>query len=324
MSGGATWRLVTPSAVGAVAIIELSANGDELSPELARLGLGDVTLGACVLREILGVDRGLVARVGQSVAWLMPHGGIGVVRAIGAELTRRGLRATSRVDPRLAYPEAIDEHEARMLAALSGATSPMAIELLLDQPRRWRQPGAVSDPVRDELLHRLLEPPLVMAVGASNIGKSTLLNALAGRGVSIVADEAGTTRDHVGVLLDLGGLWVRFIDTPGVRAGLDPVRDSAEMEAAAAARKLVGDAELVLSCGDPAHPPLDVETRGVVLCVCLRSDLGNESWTSDCRVSVQRREGLEALVSQAREALVPAWALSHAGPWRFWAGAEPG
>lgn len=321
MSGGATWRLVSPAAVGAVAVIELVSDQGGVEPELRRLGLGEVALGACVLRDLLGVDRGLVARVGDGVAWLMPHGGVAVVRAICRELERRGVREHRGTDPRTAYPEACDEIEALTLAALARAPSPMAVDLLLDQPRRWRLPGATSDPERDRLLNRLIEPPLVVAVGASNIGKSTLLNALAGRGVSIVADEPGTTRDHVGVTLDLGGLWVRFIDTPGVRHGLDPRADAAEIEAAAAARALAESAALVLSCGDPAHAPIAIQTAGTVLTVCLRADLGPAPWECDRRVSVVRREGIEEMVAAVRETLVPAWAREHPGPWAFWDGA---
>jgi tRNA modification GTPase len=321
VSGSATWRLVSPAAVGAVAVIELVSDPGAVGPELRRLGLGEVAAGACALRDILGVDRGLIARVGDGVAWLMPHGGLAVVRAICRELERRGVPERRGIDPRRSYPEAGDVFEARMLAALARAPSPIAVELLLDQPRRWRLPGATNDPARDRLLDRLIEPPLVVAVGPSNIGKSTLLNALAGRGVSIVADEPGTTRDHVGVTLDLGGLWVRFIDTPGVRHGLDPRMDAPEIEAAAAARALLAGAALVLSCGDPARAPLAVETKEAVLTVCLRADLGPASWACDRRVSVVRREGIDELVAAARETLVPAWAREHPGPWAFCDGA---
>lgn len=322
MNRDATWRLVSPAGVGAVAIIELAGEGSqpasELQSVLERLGLGDVPLGRCVLRDILGIDRGLVARAGDRVAWLMPHGGVGVVRALAAELSRRGVAETRDRDPRIAFPEAGDAIEARMLAALARSRSPLAVELLLDQPRRWRESGATRDPARDRVLGRLLKPPLVAAVGASNIGKSTLLNALAGRGVSIVADEPGTTRDHVGVVLDLAGLWVRFVDTPGLREGLDTTRDAAEIEASAAARTIVAGADLVLSCGDPDHPPREVTTRGTVLRVCLRADLGVCPWECDCRVSVRQREGVEELVRRAREALVPTSVLEDAGPWAFW------
>jgi hypothetical protein len=313
----ASWRLATPSTVGAVAVIEICDESGRIGPTLEHLGLGGIVSDACQLRDLLGVDRGLVARLGDRIAWLMPHGGIGVVRALCAALESRGVVRASAVDPRTAYPEASDAIEARMLVALARAASPLAIDLLLDQPRRWREPGATSDPRRDAILARLLTPPLVVAVGASNIGKSTLLNTLAGRGVSIVADEPGTTRDHVGVMLDVGGLWVRFIDTPGVRDGLDAAADSVELDAAAAARRLAERADLVLACGDPRHPPLDIGATSR-LAVCLRSDLGEPHWPCTARVSCRNLAGVESLVAMVRESLVPISALSHPGAWRFW------
>ena len=54
-------------------------------------------------------------------------------------------------------------------------------------------------------------------VGATNTGKSTLLNALLGEERAIVSDIAGTTRDTVEETLDIGGVLFRFIDTAGIR-----------------------------------------------------------------------------------------------------------
>src|SRR5690606_20838414 len=59
-------------------------------------------------------------------------------------------------------------------------------------------------------------------------GKSSLLNALAGREAAIVSERAGTTRDVVEVALDLGGYPLLLADTAGLRAApeeeeLDPI-----------------------------------------------------------------------------------------------------
>ena len=57
----------------------------------------------------------------------------------------------------------------------------------------------------------------VAIVGAPNVGKSTLLNALLGEERAIVSDIQGTTRDAIEDAIQLGGITFRFIDTAGIR-----------------------------------------------------------------------------------------------------------
>jgi len=63
----------------------------------------------------------------------------------------------------------------------------------------------------------------VAIVGAPNVGKSTLLNAIAGRDAAITSEYAGTTRDVIEVRMDLGGLPVTLLDTAGLRETDDHV-----------------------------------------------------------------------------------------------------
>ncbi|QJF49728.1 tRNA uridine-5-carboxymethylaminomethyl(34) synthesis GTPase MnmE [Roseobacter ponti] len=63
----------------------------------------------------------------------------------------------------------------------------------------------------------------VAIVGAPNVGKSTLLNRLAGRDAAITSEIAGTTRDVIEVKMDLGGLAVTFLDTAGLRDSEDQI-----------------------------------------------------------------------------------------------------
>ena len=63
----------------------------------------------------------------------------------------------------------------------------------------------------------------VAIVGAPNVGKSTLLNALLNEERAIVSDIAGTTRDTVEDEIHLGGLTFRFIDTAGIRETQDEI-----------------------------------------------------------------------------------------------------
>lgn len=82
----------------------------------------------------------------------------------------------------------------------------------------------------------------IILLGAPNVGKSSLLNAVARRDVAIVSSEAGTTRDLVEVHLDLGGYAVRLVDT----AGLRDVEGGVEGEGIRRARERAGLADLVL------------------------------------------------------------------------------
>lgn len=63
----------------------------------------------------------------------------------------------------------------------------------------------------------------VAIVGPPNAGKSTLLNALAGREAAITSEIAGTTRDVIEVRMDLAGLPVTILDTAGIRESADIV-----------------------------------------------------------------------------------------------------
>lgn len=78
----------------------------------------------------------------------------------------------------------------------------------------------------------------VAIIGRPNAGKSTLLNALAGRDAAITSSIAGTTRDVIEVRMDLGGLPVTLLDTAGLREGADEVEaigiDRAKMRASTA------------------------------------------------------------------------------------------
>lgn len=79
-------------------------------------------------------------------------------------------------------------------------------------------------------------------VGRPNVGKSSLLNALIGRDRVIVSPHPGTTRDTIEVALELEGLLLKIIDTAGIRTTADAV----EQEGVRRARKVVGEAELLI------------------------------------------------------------------------------
>src|SRR6187431_2066236 len=57
--------------------------------------------------------------------------------------------------------------------------------------------------------------PMVAIVGRPNVGKSSLLNALAGKRISIVQDMPGVTRDRISTPLKIGDRYVELMDTGG-------------------------------------------------------------------------------------------------------------
>jgi tRNA modification GTPase len=73
---------------------------------------------------------------------------------------------------------------------------------------------------------RLREGFEVALVGPPNVGKSTLLNALARREAALTSAIAGTTRDVIEVRMDLGGIAVTLLDTAGVRETDDPLESA--------------------------------------------------------------------------------------------------
>ena len=98
----------------------------------------------------------------------------------------------------------------------------------------------------------------IAIVGPPNAGKSTLLNALAGREAAITSSVAGTTRDVIEVRMDLRGLPVTFLDTAGLRETSDEV-ESIGIDRAVQ-RANTADLRLFLTDGSQAElliEPLD-------------------------------------------------------------------
>ena len=93
---------------------------------------------------------------------------------------------------------------------------------------------------------RLRDGFTIVIAGPPNVGKSTLMNALAGRDVAITSPIAGTTRDLIEVFLGLNGYPVILVDTAGIRDAQDPI----EQEGVARARRRAGTADLTLWLND--------------------------------------------------------------------------
>jgi len=103
---------------------------------------------------------------------------------------------------------------------------------------------------------RLRDGVHIAILGPPNVGKSSLLNALARREAAIVAEQAGTTRDVIEVHLDLGGYPVVVADTAGLRAAAEGVE--AEGVRRALARAEAADLRIVVLDAAGGAPPAEV------------------------------------------------------------------
>ena len=108
---------------------------------------------------------------------------------------------------------------------------------------------------------RLTDGYHIAIVGPPNAGKSTLLNALAGRNAAIVSPEPGTTRDVVSVVTELAGYRVTLHDTAGVRDGAIGI----EAEGIARTHAAMGTADLVVEVRSPDTVPLDIAGAGLMV-----------------------------------------------------------
>ena len=142
---------------------------------------------------------------------------------------------------------------------------------------------------------RLRDGIRVAIAGPPNAGKSTLINALAGRDAAIVSPMAGTTRDIIEVPLALSGMPFRIADTAGLHEGTG---DLVEAEGMARARAWIDCADLLLWLGNPAEAP----THPGLCRVAAQADRAeaiadwaDRSCAADVIVSARTGQGLDAL-----------------------------
>lgn len=161
--------------------------------------------------------------------------------------------------------------------------------------------------LRDEMQATLLAAPAAerlreglefVILGAPNAGKSTLMNALAGEEIAIVSDIPGTTRDTVGVRLDLGGVPVHLSDT----AGLRETEDVIEAEGVRRAKVKAEKADFVILVAGPGEGFPPPPRQAGVLRVRTKADLAVES--GGVSVSAKTGQGMAALRERLVEAAI--------------------
>lgn len=218
------------------------------------------------------------------------------LRQLGGELGRltkswrsRLIRSLARLEAAIDFPE--EDLPAELEQAVRAEAAALAEEI------GWH----LADAHRGEILR---EGFSVAIVGPPNVGKSSLLNALARREAAIVSATAGTTRDIIELHLDLGGWPLVLADTAGIRPTDDPVE--AEGVRRAKARADAADLKLVVVEAGAAGAQLaelgEIATKDAVI-VANKSDLGGASTlpSGAIAISATTGAGLASLVERLQQ-----------------------
>jgi GTPase len=136
-----------------------------------------------------------------------------------------------------------------MVSAMHGRGSGDLLDLVLDAlPETPPQREAEGGPRR------------VALIGKPNVGKSSLLNKLAGENRAVVDSVAGTTRDPVDELIELGGVTWRFVDTAGIRRRYRE-NQGADFYATLRTQSALDRAEVAVVLVDASEPLTDQDLR---------------------------------------------------------------
>ena len=136
---------------------------------------------------------------------------------------------------------------------------------------------------------RLFDGAVVAIVGAPNVGKSSLLNALAGYDRAIVSDIPGTTRDVLEVDFEVHGIPIRLADTAGLRISDDHI----EQEGVRRAHRAAEQADAVIFVADACRPETWHCQNHADIYLMNKTDLATGGWPdSFLAVSVLSNQGL--------------------------------
>lgn len=325
------WAWCTPMQPGAIALVTLHGEPAALDALLSTCCRRVPAAGAtarCLFDDALGsIDDGVAVRIAPTSAMLMPHGGVRIAQRLQAWLRAHGAIEAELPDAAL-FPECDSPHAAAAARMAGRCASRRALELLRDHAARVERsgPATAADIARARRLRVLIDPPTVVIAGPSNVGKSTLTNALARRTVSVTDDAAGTTRDPVPVRLDLDGVTVDWIDLPGL---LD-APSAIDASAASIASRIAASAHVIVVATAPGRgwPRLSPPSPTTIVPVLLQEDRPDAATCperSQALVSCSARQstGLDELAIAIRKALVSDEDLADSRAWAFDADQSP-
>jgi len=140
---------------------------------------------------------------------------------------------------------------------------------------------------------RLFDGAVVAIIGSPNVGKSSLLNALAGHERAIVSHIPGTTRDVLEIDFEVHGIPVRLADTAGLRSSDDLIEQEGVRRAQAAA----SHADAIIFVADATRPDTWVSTIDANLHIMNKTDMVDSTFPPHfIPASMKQGEGLDVLM----------------------------
>jgi tRNA modification GTPase len=180
----------------------------------------------------------------------------------------------------LAYQEALIDFPDEDLPPEAEAELAITLRAVRAEIETHLNDGHRGEKLREGLFFAITGPP--------NVGKSSLINALAQRDVAIVSPVPGTTRDVLEARVVLGGVPVTLVDT----AGLRDTTDAIEAEGVRRALARVEDADLVIAMVEAGSV---AQGGGRGLLVANKCDLGHPGPDGAIRISALTGDGIETL-----------------------------
>lgn len=327
--------VITPRGRGAVAT--WSINGPtsiwEKLPFVSAVSFSpvDQPLGR-ILFGLWHGEKVVLTRVGETEWELHCHGGSAAIARIQSDLEQIDCRIQS-------WQEMVGQNQSLLESEFQIATTQAVtwkttefllrhsalqlLQRLQDWQQRLQNSPTNTTPIANECRQilswqgfgrRLIQPALVVLAGAPNVGKSSLLNRLAGYERAIVQNQPGTTRDVVGVDIVLEGFPITLTDTAGLRV----TEDQLESMGISRAQDVLQKADLILHLVDVSSAPSEEEARFAthypdavtILHKCDTPLHAGRTSSSGFLVSSLTGAGIDPLIASIMSRLIPAYPSS--------------